>query len=75
MQINSSCADINDAFSNIPMLKFPYSETPLIGIDNLQRFLKMNDDQLEKQLDVCWKRQEHKKVISTLLPSFCLKAD
>ncbi len=50
MRIDSSCTDFNDAFSNIPMLNFPYSETPLIGIDNLQRFLKMNDDQMEKQL-------------------------
>jgi hypothetical protein len=50
MRIDSSCTDFNDAFSNIPMLNFPYSETPLIGINNLQRFLEMNDDQLEKQL-------------------------
>ena len=53
MPIDSSCADLDDAFSNISMLNFPYSETPLIGIDSLQRFLKMNDAQLERQLDVC----------------------
>lgn len=53
MQIDSSCADFNDAFTHIPMINFPYSETPLIGIDNLHRFLKMNDDQLEKQLNIC----------------------
>jgi arsenite-transporting ATPase len=50
MPIDSSCADFDDAFSNISMLNFPYSETPLIGIDILQQFIKMNDDQLEKQL-------------------------
>ena len=50
MQIDSSCTDFNEVFADIPMLNFPYSETPLIGIDNLQRFLKMNDDQFEKQL-------------------------
>jgi len=51
--IDSSCADFDDAFSNISMLNFPYSETPLIGIDSLQRFLRMNADQLEKQLNIC----------------------
>ena len=50
MQIDSSCTDFNEVFTDIPMLNFPYSETPLIGIDNLQRFLRMNDDQFEKQL-------------------------
>ena len=53
MPIDSSCAVFDDALANIPMLNFPYSETPLIGIDVLQQFLKTNDDQLEKQLNVC----------------------
>ena len=53
MPIDSSCAVSDDDFTNIPMLNFPYSETPLIGIDILQQFLKTNDDQLEKQLNVC----------------------
>lgn len=53
MQMDASCVAFNDAVTHIPMLNFPYSETPLIGIENLQRFLKKNDDQLEKQLNVC----------------------
>ena len=53
MPIDSSCAVSDDALANIPMLNFPYSETPLIGIDILQQFLKTNEDQLEKQLNVC----------------------
>jgi arsenite-transporting ATPase len=53
MPIDSSCAVSDDALTNIPMLNFPYSETPLIGIDILQQFLEKNEDQLEKQLNVC----------------------
>jgi len=51
MQTASSRADIDKTFVNTPILNFPNSKTPLIGINNLQRFLKMNDDQLEKQLN------------------------
>jgi arsenite-transporting ATPase len=51
--MNGSCADIHETFTGIPMINFPYSETPLIGINNLQEFLRINDDQLEKQLNVC----------------------
>jgi len=53
MPLDSSCAVSDDALANIPMLNFPYSETPLIGIDILQQFLEKNEDQLEKQLNVC----------------------
>ena len=55
MQPDSACADIDHAFANIPMLNFPYSETPLIGIDNLQKFLKLNDELVGEQLSVCGK--------------------
>lgn len=55
MQPDSACADIDHAFANIPMLNFPYSETPLIGIDNLQKFLKLNDELVSEQLSVCGK--------------------
>jgi arsenite-transporting ATPase len=53
MQPDSSCAEIDEVFENIPMLNFPYSETPLIGIDSLQKFLKANDDLVSQQLNVC----------------------
>ncbi|MGD8229721.1 MAG: ArsA family ATPase [Desulfobacteraceae bacterium] len=53
MQPDSSCAEIDEVFENIPMLNFPYSETPLIGIDTLQKFLKANDDLVGQQLNVC----------------------
>ena len=53
MQTASSRVDIDKAFVNSPILNFPHSKTPLIGINNLQQFLKMNGDQLEKQLNAC----------------------
>ena len=52
---DSSCAEIDQVFEKIPMLNFPYSETPLIGIDSLQDFLKANDDVVGEQLKVCSK--------------------
>jgi len=52
MKLDSSFEDINEAFAGIPMINFPYSETPLIGIHNLQEFLKTNGDHLEKQLSI-----------------------
>lgn len=54
MKPDSSCADIEEALSGIPMLNFPHSETPLIGYDTLRQFLKDNDDVVEKQLDACY---------------------
>jgi arsenite/tail-anchored protein-transporting ATPase len=50
---NKSCAQIDPAFTGIPMLNFPYSETPLIGIKSLQQFLKANEEVLEKQIIAC----------------------
>jgi len=52
MKMDSSFEEINEAFAGIPMINFPYSETPLIGIHNLQEFLKTNGDHLEKQLSI-----------------------
>ncbi len=52
MKLDSSFEDINEVFAGIPMINFPYSETPLIGIHNLQEFIKTNRDQLEKQLSI-----------------------
>jgi hypothetical protein len=52
MKLDSSFEDINEVFAGIPMINFPYSETPLIGIHNLQEFLKTNGDHLEKQLSI-----------------------
>jgi len=40
----SSCDDISNAFADTPMCECPYSETPLIGIKNLDEFLKVNAD-------------------------------
>jgi arsenite-transporting ATPase len=40
----SSCDEINNTFAGIPICECPYSETPLIGIDNLEEFLKVNAD-------------------------------
>lgn len=48
-----SCAAIDPVFSGIPMLNFPYSETPLIGMTNLQRFLKTNEEEMENQMSAC----------------------
>ena len=54
MRPDSSCADIENAFIDIPMLNFPLSETPLIGYEKLRQFLKDNDDLIEKQLGACY---------------------
>jgi len=51
--VDKSCAEIDPVFAGIPMLNFPYSETPLIGMNNLQQFLKANKEVLEKQISVC----------------------
>jgi arsenite/tail-anchored protein-transporting ATPase len=52
MKLDSSFEDIDETFTGIPMINFPYSETPLIGFHNLQEFLKTNGDHLEKQLSI-----------------------
>ncbi len=41
---SSSCDEINNAFAGTPICECPYSETPLIGINNLEEFLKVNAD-------------------------------
>ena len=51
MQLHSSCDDINTTFSDIPICQCPYSETPLIGLTNLEQFLKANDSVLEEQVN------------------------
>ena len=51
MQLHSSCDDINTTFSDIPLCQCPYSETPLIGLTNLEQFLKANDSVLEEQVN------------------------
>jgi arsenite-transporting ATPase len=53
MHMNSVCIEINRAFTGYPMLNFPRSETPLIGIETLSRFLEINTEAVEKQLNVC----------------------
>lgn len=39
-----SCADIDPVLADIPMLNFPYSETPLIGMNSLLQFLEANKE-------------------------------
>lgn len=39
MQADSSYSHVNETFGHIPVLRFPYSEIPLIGVDNLLQFL------------------------------------
>jgi len=51
MQLHSSCDDINTTFSDIPICQCPYSETPLIGLTNLEQFLKAYDSVLEEQVN------------------------
>ncbi|MFO7737117.1 MAG: ArsA family ATPase [Desulfatiglandaceae bacterium] len=50
---NKSCANIDPVFTGIPMLNFPYSDSPLIGISNLEDFLKTNEEIVEKHLNAC----------------------
>ncbi len=51
--VSKSCAEIDSVFAEIPMLNFPYSETPLIGMSSLKQFLAANADVLETQLNMC----------------------
>ena len=53
MHLNPVCVEINKAFAGYPMLNFPRSETPLIGIETLNKFLEMNTEAVEEQLNVC----------------------
>ncbi|MDZ7696922.1 MAG: ArsA family ATPase [Deltaproteobacteria bacterium] len=51
--VNVACAQIDPVFANIPMLNFPLSDTPLIGMDALQHYLQANQEEMENQLKVC----------------------
>jgi len=46
VQDDSSLDHIEREFKGIPLLKTPFSETPLIGQDILWRFLKENEDKM-----------------------------
>ena len=46
VQDDSSLDHIKREFKGIPLLKTPFSETPLIGQDILWRFLKENEDKM-----------------------------
>ena len=49
MQANSSIEHILREFKGIPILKMPFSKTPLIGLDTLTKFLELNDSVLMGQ--------------------------
>jgi len=49
MRQDSPLEDIYKAFKEIPALCLPFSETPLIGLDTLTRFLKNNHDKMVQQ--------------------------
>jgi arsenite-transporting ATPase len=51
--LNKPCEEMVPPFTEIPMLKFPRSETPLIGTANLERFLSANKAVVEKHLGGC----------------------
>lgn len=48
---DSSCDDITSAFTGTPMCECPYSETPLIGLTNLEQFLKTNANVLAEHVN------------------------
>ena len=48
---DSSCDDIISAFAGTPMCECPYSETPLIGLTNLEQFLKTNANVLAEHVN------------------------
>jgi len=50
-QMGSAGDDLNKAFAEIPVINFPFSETPLIGYDVLRQYLKNNDSMVENQFD------------------------
>jgi hypothetical protein len=51
--VNETCADIDPVFADIPSLNFPLSDTPLIGVQQLQRYLQANDGEVQSRLNVC----------------------
>jgi hypothetical protein len=48
---DSSCEDIDAAFPDITLCEYLYSETPLIGLQSLERFLMKNNGLVKKQVD------------------------
>ena len=50
--MDSAGNELNKALAEIPMINFPYSETPLIGYDILRQYLKNSENLVEKQLDL-----------------------
>ena len=53
VQMNPVCVEINKAFAGYPMLNFPHSEIPLIGIETLSSFLELNAEAVEERLNAC----------------------
>ncbi len=51
--VNESCAQIDPVFAHVPMISFPYSDTPPIGMQALQDYLRANQAEMEDQLNVC----------------------
>ncbi len=57
VQPYSPCPRIGDPFTGIPVLEFPCSKTPLIGMKNLQRFLDADHAGVSNQLHACHLRE------------------
>ena len=53
MQPYQPCTYIGDTFAGIPVLEFPCSETPLIGMKNLLSFLDADHAGVRNQLHTC----------------------
>ncbi|MFP3911738.1 MAG: ArsA family ATPase [Desulfobacteraceae bacterium] len=51
--VNGTCAQVDPVFSSIPMISFPLSDTPLIGMKALEDYLRENQQEMETQLQVC----------------------
>ncbi|HOO39573.1 MAG TPA: ArsA family ATPase [Deltaproteobacteria bacterium] len=53
MQPHVPCSFNSATFTDIPVLEFPCSESPLIGMDALQRFLDADHARVRSQLHAC----------------------
>lgn len=51
----ASCAHLDKPFLKTPVVGFPYSERPLIGLEALTRFLEENSETMQQQLNICAK--------------------
>ena len=49
IQCDSSCEHIKKALPGLPLLQAPFSETPLIGLETLNRFLQENKEIMMQQ--------------------------